>query len=88
MTDIVDPFVTKARDTPGIFVNRFWISVNQATTRIVLGDAVWGTDAAPRSAVVMHTSDAATLAQLILDTIKKHQEFQASQIGTPDDGAH
>ena len=73
MADQVDPLVAKAADTTAVFVNRFWISVNPETTRIIFGDAHWGTDASPRAAVAMNTSDAVSLAKLLHDLIEKNK---------------
>jgi len=71
----------EGREIPAIYVNRFSIIVGPVTTRITFGEALTGLDAAYRSAVVMKTTDAEQLGQVLLATIQKNRERHAESVG-------
>ena len=53
------------------FVNRFVVAVDPIHTRVVFGDAAVGINATYHTSVVMSTSDALALANLIVELNKK-----------------
>jgi len=61
------------QDRPSLFVNRFYAGVSPDMTRISFGETVDGTKTAYHTAIIMSTSDAKELADLILKLIKLNQ---------------
>lgn len=61
--------VEKTKEVASKFCNRFTATVGPVTTRLAFGEAVTGVDAMYHSAVVMTTSDAKALAEMLLKLI-------------------
>ena len=61
-----DPEVAKAQQVPGFFINRFHVTVAPDVVRIAFGEAIVGTDATYRTAVVMRAVDALALSEMLV----------------------
>jgi len=67
------------QEVAATYVNRFIIAVNAATTRITFGEALVGTDATMRSAIVMTTENAEMLAKLLRDLLDQNRTLIEKQ---------
>lgn len=63
--------VQGTENLPGIFTNRFFVLGNPVTTRVAFGERIAGNETVYRTAVVMTTSDARDLYQLLGDILKR-----------------
>lgn len=54
-----------SQDIAALFVNRFEVAMSEDITRIAFGEAIVGTDATWRAAVVMRMADVIALADLL-----------------------
>jgi len=73
--------IQKTRQAVTMFTNRFFVTVSADLTRIAFGEAVVGTEANYRSAIIMRTSDAITLADTLKDAIIRHAQVANQEIG-------
>ncbi len=64
--------LARIQEIIAVFANRFVIIAGDTTTRITFGEAVSGTGASFRTAVVLSTSDAQWLGAALTQTIERH----------------
>jgi hypothetical protein len=69
-----DVVIPPDQTIPAVFINRFSIRVGTQHTRLTFGEALVGTNASLRTAIVLSTTDARLFGELLLDTIDKHME--------------
>jgi len=71
--------ITEAQQLPAVFINRFFLSVGPILTRISFGETIDGTDVTFRTAIIMPTSDAKELADLIYGLAAKNSRETAAE---------
>jgi len=66
-----------------VFVDRFYVRVNGNLTKIVFSELVKDAGDVPRSALMLTTENAVTLANLILSVVQKNKEAQSANTASP-----
>jgi len=67
---------TPGASIPALFSNRFYVSMNEQTTRIVFSEGLGGETINSHTAIVLPTSDAEQLGKLLIELVTKARNLE------------